>query len=73
MKDRGTERRKARRKWKLRIAANEKSADLRCAACNDRAPPTPIASRYSETQLLEQTWHCTRCGHQWTTSAKGPP
>jgi Pyruvate/2-oxoacid:ferredoxin oxidoreductase delta subunit len=73
MNNRATERRKARRKWKLRIAATEKSADLRCAACNDYAPPMPIASRYSETQLLEQTWRCTRCGNQWTTSAKGPP
>jgi hypothetical protein len=72
MKNRATERRKARRKWKLRIAANEKSVDLRCAACNDYAPPTPIASRYSETQLLEQTWRCTHCGNQWITSAKGP-
>jgi transposase-like protein len=73
MKDRATERRKTRRKWKLRIAANEQSADLRCAACNDRSPPAPIASRYSEKQLLEQTWRCTRCGNQWTVAAKEQP
>jgi transposase-like protein len=69
---RDTERRKVRKKWMLRIAATEKSSDVRCAACNDRAPRVPIASRDCETRLLEQAWRCTRCGNQWTTSAKGP-
>jgi transposase-like protein len=66
------ERRKARKKWLLRLAATEISSDIRCAACNDRGPPVRIAPRYSETRFLELAWRCTRCGNQWTTSAKAP-
>jgi len=72
MADRAIERRKARKKWRLRIADSVSSSDLRCAACNDRAPPVPIDARYSEPRLLEQMWRCTRCGNKWTTSSKVP-
>jgi hypothetical protein len=70
MPDNAIDRRKARKKWLLRLAATEISSDVRCAACNDRGPPMRIAPRYSEARLLERAWCCTCCGNQWTTSAK---
>jgi ribosomal protein L37AE/L43A len=72
MAGRMMERRKARKKWRLRIAETVSRSDLRCAACNDRAPPVPIDSRYSEPRLLERMWRCAGCGNQWTTSTKVP-
>ena len=72
MPDKVIERRKARKKWLLRLAATEISSDIRCAACNDRGPPVRIAPRYSEGRLVEIAWRCRHCGNQWTASAKAP-
>ena len=72
MPDKVVERRKARKKWRLRLAATEISSDVRCAACNDRGPPVRMAPRHPERRPLELSWRCTRCGHQWTDPAKAP-
>jgi uncharacterized protein with PIN domain len=65
--------RNARKKiWMLRVADSERMSDARCASCNTPAPRAPAMSRYSEAGLIEHTWQCAGCGHQWITSAKGP-
>ena len=61
-----------RKKWMLRIADRERTADGRCAGCNERAPPAPIASRFSDAGLIEHTWCCIGCGNQWVTSTEAP-
>jgi hypothetical protein len=65
--------RRTQKKWMLRIADSEQRTDIRCALCNERAPPVAIASRFSEAGLLEHLWCCSACGNQWTTSNKRPP
>ncbi len=72
MADSVSKRRKARKKWVLRMADTARNSDLRCAACNDPAPLAPIGSHYSQPRLLEQIWRCARCGNQWSTSIKLP-
>jgi ribosomal protein L37AE/L43A len=72
MPGRTIKRRTVRKKWLLRIAEAVRRSDLRCAVCDDGAPPTPVESRYSEPPLLQQIWRCPRCGNQWTTSTKVP-
>ncbi len=61
--------RSARKKWAQRIADIDRISDARCCGCNERAPPEPTLSRYSDTGLLIQTWTCVACGNQWITSS----
>jgi len=61
-------RKRGRKKWLLRIAERERTADVRCAECNDCAPPAPIASCVSDAGVIERRWRCTVCGNEWTTS-----
>ena len=62
--------RRARKKWMLRLADSERISDVRCACCNERAPPAPIMSRFSDAGTLIQTWRCVGCDNQWITSIK---
>jgi hypothetical protein len=52
----------------LRIGERDETSDARCAGRNERAPPAPVASRFSAAGLLVQTWRCVGCGNQWITS-----
>lgn len=63
-------RRKARKTWMLRVADSERLSDIRCAGCNERAPPIPVMSRFSDAGLLVRMWCCPGCGNQWITSTR---
>jgi len=62
--------RTARKKWMRRIADSESVSDARCCSCNERAPPDPVMSRYSNAGRLIQTWRCVGCGNQWITATE---
>jgi hypothetical protein len=70
MIDTPIKRRKARKKWMLRIGDSEGMSDARCASCNEPAPTAPIMSRFSDAGRLVQTWCCAGCGNQWITSTE---